>query len=453
MILAVNAPLAVVVGFAPVVIGYGNGLGAPVTFIAAGVIIGLFAVGYTTMARHLPNSGGFYAYISAGLGRVPGLGASFLALLGYYFALIGSYAFGGIALQSFVRDTLGGPDITWWVWLLVLQAVTAVLGYFNLEVSARVLMYCLIGEIAMVIVYDAFVLVQGGAQGLGAESFTPHAIFSGSVGIALLFGLTCFGGFESATIFSDEAKDPLKTIPRAMYLHILLVVILFSVSTWVIIQAWGPDNVIATVAADPTGSFLVSTQTYAGKLAADIVVVLLNTSIFAAVLACHGVTARYLFNLSADRILPKFISGVHGRHGSPYRASLVVSVLALLGMIPFILVKADPSLLYARLVGVFGYVMIILMLLTAMAALVYLNKHRPEGATVWHRVIAPILAILGLGISTWLATTNFKLMVAGSGTLSTALFVLIYGAGLLGVVIALVLRTRRPDIYARIGRQ
>lgn len=453
MILAVNAPLAVVVGFAPVIIGYGNQLGAPVAFAAAGAIIALFTVGYTSMSRHLPNSGGFYAYITAGLGRVPGLGGSFLALLGYYFALIGSYAFGGIALQSFVNNTLHGPDITWWVWVLILQAVTGVLGYFSLEVSARVLSYCLVGEIAMVVIYDTAVVLKGGAKGLSAESFTSHAVFSGSVGIALLFALTCFGGFETATIFSEEARDPLRTIPRAMYLYVALTVILYAGSTWVIIQAWGPGKVVAAVGADPTGSFLASTEAYTGKLAADIVVVLLNTSIFAAILAVHNVTGRYAFNLSADRILPKIISGVHGRHGSPYRASILISVLALAGMVPFFYLTHDPSLLYARLMGVFGYVFIILLLLTALASMVYLNKHRPPHTTVWHRLIAPILATAGLAVSTWLATTNFKLMISGSGNLTIALFALILTVALLGTGTALVLRTRRPDIYAKIGRQ
>ncbi|MEV8547222.1 APC family permease [Streptomyces sp. NPDC051572] len=453
MILAVNAPLAIVVGFSPVIIGYGNQLGAPVAFAAAGGIIALFTVGYTAMSRHLPNSGGFYAYITAGLGRAPGLGGSFLALLGYYFALIGSYAFGGIALQSFVKNTLHGPNITWWVWVLVLQAATGILGYFSLEVSARVLSYCLAGEIAMVVIYDTAVLFQGGAQGISAESFTPHAALSGSVGIALLFGITCFGGFETATIFRDEARDPLRTVPRAMYLYVALTVTLYAGSTWVIIQAWGPGKVVAAVSADPTGSFLASTQAYAGKLAADIVVVLLNTSIFASILGVHNVTGRYAFNLSADRILPKIISAVHGRHGSPHRASLLVSVLALAGMVPFFFITSNPSLLYARLMGVFGYVLIVLMLLTALASLVYLTKHRPEHTTVWHRLIAPLLAIAGLGISAWLATTNFKLLISGSGDLSAALLALILATALFGVATALVLRTRRPDIYARIGRQ
>ncbi|MEV0735120.1 hypothetical protein AB0I51_03960 [Streptomyces sp. NPDC050549] len=75
--LAFDAPLATLVGFIPVVIGFGNEPGAPA---AAGVILGLFAVGFPAMGRRLPDPGAFYAYITAGPGRPIGLGASFLAL-------------------------------------------------------------------------------------------------------------------------------------------------------------------------------------------------------------------------------------------------------------------------------------------------------------------------------------------------------------------------------------
>jgi amino acid transporter len=454
-VLAFNAPLAVVVGFIPVVVGAGNQLGAPVAFLAAGTIIGLFAVGFTAMARHLPNPGGFYAYISAGLGRVPGLGASFLALLCYYFMLIGSYAFGGIALQSLVRDTFHGPNVVWWVWVLVLQAATGILGYFKLELSAKILTVCLICEILTVLIYDAAVVFKGGATGSGlqAASFTPHAIFSGSIGIALLFGITCFGGFEATTIFRDEVREPNRTIPRATYLVIALVTVLYGGGAWVFIQAVGPTHVVAASAADPTGSFLASLQVYVGRAAVDIVTVLLNTSIFAAVLSAHNITSRYLYNLSVDRILHRSLSRVHGRHGSPHRASLATSAAALIGMAPLVIYGADPSMLYARLVGIFGYALIILLLVTAVAVPVYLRRTRPEGVGVWHRIIAPALAFAGLAIAAVLATQNFGLLIAGSQPLADAMLALVFGTALVGVVMALIYRKKRPEVYARIGRQ
>ncbi|MEU1185142.1 APC family permease [Streptomyces sp. NPDC005820] len=452
-VLAFNAPLATAVGFVPVVIGLGNELGAPMAFLAAGAILGLFAVGFTAMGRHLPNPGAFYAYITAGLGRPAGLGASFLALFSYYFVLIGGYAFGGISLQSLVRDTFNGPDVAWWIWVLVLQAGAGVLGYLKIDLSARVLTVLLGLEVLMVLVYDAAVVFTGGPQGTSFESFTPSAVTSGSVGLALLFGITCFSGFEATAIFREEVRSPERTIPRATYIAIGFMATLYALGAWVMIQAYGPDHVVQATAADPTGSFNHSLQLFVGKAAVDIVSVLLCTSIFAANLSTHNVTTRYLYNLSVDGIFPRVLSGVHGRHGSPYRASFTTSVLALIGIVSLAVAGVAPATLYATLIGIGGYALIVLVLATAVAVLVYLNRHREIGLGVWHSKVAPVLAIAGLVLATVLATQNLDVLIGGSRTSANILLAVAYGLAALGFVLALVYRRTKPDVYARIGRQ
>ena len=452
-VLAFNAPLAVVVGFLPVIIGYGNGIGAPVALIAAGAVIALFAAGFTTMARYLPNPGGFYAYITAGLGRVVGLGSSFLALLCYYFMTIGSYAYGGLVLESLVHVTYHGPDIKWWVWVLILLAIVGTLGYLKLDLSARILSVLLVCEVIMVLVYDACVVGKGGAHGLGFSSFEPHNFLSGSIGIALLYSITMFGGFEATTIFRDEVRDPDRTIPRATYLVVGLVTCLYAGGTWVLIQAVGTSKVVAAAAADPTGTFIASLTAYSGRVAVDLVTVLLNTSIFAALLSSHNITSRYMYNLSADRILHRSLSRVHGRHGSPYRASVAMTAVSLLGLAPFVFVGANPSELYAVLIGIFGYVLILLLLITGVAVPIYLRRNRVAGANRWNSVIAPVLALAGLGVTVVLATQNFSVLISGSQSLANLMFALVYGTFAVGVVLAIVYRKRRPDVYARIGRQ
>lgn len=451
--LAYNAPLAVVVGQLPVIIAFGNGVGAPVLLLFAGTVIGLFAVGFTTMSRQLAKPGGFYAFITAGLGRVTGLGASFVAVVSYYIMLLGCYAFGGLALNSLVDDTFSGPDVAWWVWVLVLLLIASVLGHYRLDLSAKVLTLLLVCEVVVVAVYDACVVFQGGAHGLGAQPFTPDAIFSGAMGVGLLFCFTMFGGFESTVIFRDEVRNPDRTIPRATYLVVAFVTLTYSFGLWVFIHAYGPDQVAAASAADPTASSLSSIHTYVGRVAVDATTILLSTSIFAAVLSTHNISSRYIYNLSADRILPKSLSRVHRRHGSPYRASLTISLLSFVGISAMVIFDADAATLYARLLGVYGYTLIILLLLTSVAVLAYFRRHKPAGLTRWKSTYAPGLAFMGLCVAAFLATQKFDLLVIGSSSLAAMVLASIYGLGLLGAALALVYRKYRPDTYARIGRQ
>jgi amino acid transporter len=450
-LLAFNGPLSVVAGVVPAVIGLGNGLGAPVAFLAAAAVVALFAVGFIAMARHVDRPGGFYSFVTAGLGREIGLGSAFLAVACYYLVLLACYAFSGYAMELLVADTFHGPRIPWWVWAIAIQLIVGVLAYFRLELSARVLSWLLAGEVVIVLVYDAFVVAQGGAGGLTGSAFLPVNVFSGSIGLAMLYATLCMGGFEATVVFRDEVRDPHRTIPRVTYTFIAVVGIFYCLTTWVLIQALGDANAVAATSADPTGSFVDTMATYVGTVGVDLTFVLVSTSVFAAELASHNILARYVFNLAADGILPRALGAVHRRHGSPYRSSVAVSVAVIAGLAPLILVGTAPELLYARLVGGFGYALLLLLLLATVAVAVYLNRTRPVGSTLWQRTLAPGCAFCGIAGTLFFATENIGALVAGGTGLVIFFLALLYGLVAVGAGWALHLRRRRPETYLRIG--
>lgn len=363
-VLAFNGPLTVVIGFITVVVGFGNGLGAPVAYVAAGVIVGLFSVGYTAMGKSLTNPGAFYAYITAGLGRPAGLGGSYLALMSYFFILAGVTAYFGISLQSVVRDTFNGPEFPWWFYSGVIVAISAVLGYFRIDFSVRVLGVLLALEIILILVFYAAVVLQNGSAGLGVSSFKPTNIFSGNVGLALLFGITCFSGFEATAIFRDEVRDPVRTIPRATYGAVALICLIYTVGAWVVIQAIGADRAVEVTAADPPGAFYDALKTFVGGSAVAIFQMVLCTSILAAGVSTHNVTTRYIFNLGSDGIFPRRLGAVHPRFGSPSTASILTTTVIAAFIASLVFLNADPNTLYAVLVGIGGYALIGMLALT-----------------------------------------------------------------------------------------
>lgn len=452
-VLAYNAPMAVFIGFITVIIGFGNGLGVPVTYLACGAVMALFAVGFASMSRRLSNPGAFYAYITAGLGRPLGLGSAFVALVSYLFILVGGYAFGGIAWQALVRDVLGGPELPWYLYTGIVMAIVATLGYFRIQLSARILMVFMCLEVIAMIVYDTVVFAQGGADGINTVSFLPASIFSGSIGLAVLFGLVCFAGFEATAVFREEAKDPERTIPRATYLAVGVMAVLYAITSWAMVLGIGVENVVAQSAADPTGSALATASQYLGKVGVDVINVLLCTSIFAANLATHNIATRYKYSLSVDRIFPKFLSAVHKTEVSPHRASITTTVISFVSLAACIAFNGEGSTLYAVLVGIGGYSLIMLLVLTSASVIAYFHKQRDHGVNRWKSTIAPALAFAGLVVAFVLATQNVALMIGGSQTLANLLVALFFGLLLLGMVVAFVLRSKRPEIYCRIGRQ
>lgn len=452
-VLAFNAPLSVFAGYLTVVIGYANGLGAPMTYILAGAVVLVFAVGFTTMSKHLPNPGAFYAYITAGLGRPLGLGAAFLALASYVFLYVSSFIYGGTAIASLVKDTLAGPDIPWWAYNIALIALVGVLGYFRITLSAKILMVAMCLEVIIIVIYDAVVAFQGGSEGYTSAPFHLDNVFSGSIGLAALFGIGMFSGFEATAVFREEARNPEKTIPRATYITIGVVALLYAATSFAIITGVGPSIVVESSAADPVGTVMGSVAHYLGKVGQDVAMVLLCTSIFAAVLAMHNITARYLFSMGRDRVFPRQLGNVHESHDSPHVASFVTTAIASLFLAGLLITGADGSALYAKLAGIALYALIMLLLLTSAAIPAYFWLRPGHGLSPMKTIVAPVLAGIGFIGALILATQNSAFLVGGSTTAARSLIAFFYVMVLAGVVYALVLKRRRPEVYARIGRQ
>ena len=453
-VLAYNAPIGTVVGFIPVAIGFGNGAGAPLLYLGGALIMCVMAVGFITMSRYIKNSGGFYAYVAAGLGREMGLGVSFLALSGYVVQTLGSMVFGGVALNGLVAGVFGGPEIAWWIYALASVVVVGVLGYFRLDVSARVLTVLLIAEIVIVLVYNAVVVFRGGADGLDVtSSLNTSTIFSGSIGIALLVAVMAMSGFEATVVFREEVRDPERTVTISAFVFIATVGILYASTCWVLIQAVGSGSAQGTDAADPACNMLATVQTFLGSAGFDLINVLLNTSILAASLALHNISARYVYNLSRDGILPHFFGAVHEWHDSPYRASILVSSVVGGGVLLALALGADPTFLYAQLIGGFGYAFLIMLVITTVAVAAYLTRLKPPETTIWHRLIAPTLAFFGIGTVLTLATMNLNVLFTAQKSTTYLIVSIMYLLVVVGVLVAMILKRTRPETYARIGRQ
>jgi amino acid transporter len=450
--LAYNAPLVVVVGVLPVMIMHGNGIGTPMLFIIAGLVLAAFADGVIRMARTLPRPGAFYSFITAGLGRGTGLGSGFLMLASYLCVAVGHIVLGGIVLGELVTKTLHGPEAPWYVWAAVYWAGTAVLGYFRIDLSAKVMAVVLVLELAVVAVYDFGVVASGGGPAwLSAAPLNPANLFGGSLSIGLLLAMAMFGGWEVAVLFREELRRPDRSIPRATYAVIATAGIVYTVTTWLFISGVGVDSVVAAVTADPTGTMNSSLEQFGGRFVRDSVNVLINTSTFAVLLCAHNVATRYAFNLSADGILPRALSGVHSRHGSPHVASITLSVVSLVAFIPA-LVGAEPYTFYGATAGLAAFGGLTVFFLTSVAIASYLRR-TGHVESFLRRVVLPAVAMIGVGATLILALFNFSLLTGGSAALSVGsivLGVIIFAAG---VVLAGVYRRTRPAIYTRIGRQ
>ncbi len=457
MVVAAASPLTVVGGAAPLGILLGNGVGFPALYAVSAVILLLFAVGLAAMSRHIPKPGAFFTYVGYGLGRSTGLAAAWIAMLTYTTIQVSVYGYIGFIL-SYTVESLGGPAVPWWLFSLLTVALVGVLGYRHIDLSSKVLGVLLVAEVGIVVVLVGAVVVAGGAQGLSLAPFEPSSVVSGSPGVGLMFAIAAFIGFEATAIFRDEAREPNKTIPRATYAAVIGIGVFYTLASWGLVMAWGPDNILDEAAADPGSLILRTMSAYLGVVGEITVNVLLITSMFACVLSFHNVVTRYQHSMSNAGVLPDRVGAVHHTHLSPHISSLVQTVTAIVLIAVFAIFQLDPVLqVFTWFAGVATLAIALLMALTSVGVIVYFVRSKKDGR-VWNTIIAPALGFVGLILSAVLITAYFPIMVGdvdaeGSpvfGGVSWFLLALVLVFPALGYAQAAWIKARRPAAYAKL---
>lgn len=458
-VVAFAAPLLVVVGLMPSVIGFA-GQGIVLAFTAVTFIVLLFSVGYATLTRYVERPGAFYAYITAGLGRSGGLGGAFVAVSGYLMLLLSTWIAFGVYARRLIADTLHGPDLPWFIYGIAGALLAGWFSFRRIEFSAKALGVALLLEAALVIVFDTVVFLDGGPAGGSHRPLSLDAIASGNFGLALLFGALCFIGFESAALYREEAKNPEKTIPRATYLSVILIGVFYIIAAWALLVALGPEGVATAGQGDVTTMFGDLSVAYLGAIVPDLINVLVITSTFACLLASRNAVARYGYSLGRDGVFPSKLGVAHPKYHSPYVASLSVTALEVVTLIGiaaatgFELVGDNAFTVYVRVNGLGAIAVVFLMCLVSLAVIAYFIKNRVRvTGRVWKTAIAPTLGLLGLVAILILGLVNVDTLI-GAGPLASGLLTLLLPiVFIVGIIYARFLRRQKPHVYTKIGRQ
>ncbi len=460
-VISAAAPLTAMAGGAPVAMLLGDGAGVPFAYVIVAALLLIFAVGYTTMARHHTSSGAFYAYVTRGLGQYAGGAAAFIALLGYNAMQIGLIGLFGAAASSFFSPF--GIGLPWWAYAFVAIALIGVCGYRQVDLSMRVLGVLVTLEFLIVVALDVAIVVKGGhggGTGLTFASFTPAALLSGSLAIALLFNSASFIGFEATTIYSEEAKDPRRTVPRATYLAVCIIGVFYTVTTWLMVNGQGADGLVAHIGGlggdhpDPTLFLFELGGTYLGSFLTQVMSALFVSSVFAALLAFHNAVARYLFSLGREGLLPARVGHTHSVHLSPHIGSLSQTVLATVVVALFVLTHSDPVLaLFTWLTQLGTLAVLVLMALASLAVVVFFARNRGLESNLFTSLVAPIVGTITMALVSGYAASQFGLLISNPGSpLAWGLPSLIIVAALAGVIAAAVLHGRSPALFANMGR-
>jgi amino acid transporter len=463
------APISAMLFNVPISVGYGDGIGTPAAFGIATVVLTIFSIGYIAMARHIRAAGGFYSFISHGLGRDAGLITGICGAIAYSLfevSLLGGFSY--FANLNF--NKWFDWDIPWPLFAVFAAVLISVLCWFDVELSVRVLGVALIGEVIILAIFDILVLGQGGgSSGLAWSSLNPSNAFNdatgvgsdgtalvGAAGVGIFFAFWSWVGFEAAPNYAEESRDPVRNVPRATIISVVGLGVLYVITSFAFVSAFPRNSLVAD--AQGSGPFFTAMTKFGTHGLATIMEVLILTGSFACAMAFHNIAMRYFYALGREGVLPRAMGKTHNAHRSPYVASVVQTVIALLIVGAWGISKGFDNPTAAAYVGVYGMMavqgvvyILAIQALCAVAIIVYFWKHKEYRENPIVVIVCPVIAIVAQIYAIYLL---FKNIHAIAGTIGYA--DQIWWIAIVGVVVAaayaIYLKTQQREKYDLVGR-
>lgn len=317
------------------------GPAAPVAYAVCALTMGLIVLCFAEAGSRVDLTGGPYAYVETALGPLPGF------LAGVLLWITGTLVSSAVAVVLAVNAALVVPAIGTPLgaaaFLAVVLGVLVAINVKGVRQGTALITLATVAKllplVALVVVGPFFVdranLVWPGPPAPAAVARTS----------ALL--VFAFGGIEAALIPSGEVRDVARTIPRAVFLAMGVVTVLY-----IALQVVAQGVLGADLPSSPAPLAAVGGRLF-GPAGRMIVLVGAGVSMFGNVGGMILAIPRALFAFARDGFLPARLAAVHPRYRTPYVAivaqSLLVYALAVTSTFERLAILATSStlLLYA----------------------------------------------------------------------------------------------------------
>ncbi len=344
----------------------GNGAWLAYLIAASGML--LIGLCIARFARTSASPGSLYKYATDSLPPICGGVAGGALLLAY--VATGSSVVGGFINYARVlipvTQHIPAPLLA-----IIVTAASTFLAYRDVQTSARLMLWIEAASISMIVIVLAILLFRNGLH-IDAPQLTLENITPSGVRLGVVLAIFSFVGFESATTLGHEARNPLRTIPRAVIQSAVLCGLFFLVGAYTETFAFrqihrdlgastAPFTLLAPLAHMPFFGPLISTGTF--------------VSMFACTLACITAAARVLLKMAHDGLAPSPLGRAHATNETPHLAVLTTGVAVL---IPAVILSArgvSGSDIYAWMGSLAVYGFLTVYLLVAAALPLYLRRN------------------------------------------------------------------------------
>lgn len=299
------------------IINESSGGAFPLVTLIAGLVMFMAAFGYANMGKKYTQGGSVYTYVGGTFGPRLGFMSGWLMILDYFLMPMICYLTSGLYLHILF------PAISANIFTILTIIFVFICNYIGVKVATLVNAINVIVPILMLIVTIIWIIKfvatdapQSTGTFLSMKAFmSPDTIKWAGVlqGAAVMCEL--FIGFDIATTLAGEAKNPTKTVPRAVIIIVVYTLVSFFLTAYLFNCGWVYEDGMLN---DPNTA-ITEYYVYLGLGWMNLVFVPINT------IACIGCciagnisSSRILYNMARDGFLPKkFFAFIHPKHKTP----------------------------------------------------------------------------------------------------------------------------------------
>ncbi len=348
---------------------------AAFSFVVAALVVSLTALSYAELATRFPVSAGEAAYVEAGFQK-----RWMAVFVGLAVAASGIISASAVAIgaASYLHALTGFATPVLTVSVVLIMGLIALWGITESVFVAAVIT---IVEIAGLLFVMGWGMSVHDPQGYGISSMLPPLELDAWRGIfaASLLAFFAFVGFEDMANVAEEVKDPVRTIPKAILLTLVLATVLYLGTSMTVLLVV-PIDVLSTSAAPLALVFSNAPEVIKQGFSAVAILATVNGVLIQMIMA-----SRVIYGLADRDHLPKVLAVVPKATQTPVVATLlVVAIIVLLTQsIPIGTLAERTSQI---VLGVFVLVNVSLILL----------KMKPDEAAKHFRVplAVPILGVI-----------------------------------------------------------
>jgi amino acid transporter len=384
----------------------GGSLPLAVVFALVACLFCAWSIGL--LAREMPSAGSLATYAARGIHPSVGF------LVAWAYVLVGWLIPPLVLLQlGFTVDgTLhsefhGYTANLWWVWSILGALIILAAGFYGIRTSARLGTILGVSEIGVFLVLAVFLVVHAGSHNTLSVFTTKYTTpgFHGISGVIAgsVFTILAFGGFEGAAPLAEEARNPRRTIQRAVLLSTVLIGALYVFTTYAIDVAFGPAAFHNfTTGASPTASWVGVARSLYGIFWFFVFLAIVNSTI-ANANAGVNVSSRTAYAMGRIRAFPAFLAHINARHRSPVYSILTAFVITIVITLALGLKYTAPVAFAMTGTGIV-ILLVAIYILMNVACIGYFARKR-TGFNVLSHLIIPLLGAV-VFVPAWLSAAG-----------------------------------------------